>query len=71
MLETAYQDAADGGKSKKALMYQREEELEEGISLLAAYVQNASGGDAAKIRNSGFEVRNTPRRWAHPNRLQT
>ena len=58
-LETAYQDAADGGKSKKQIMNDREAELDILIAQLGASVQAISKGNGEIIRSAGFEVRAT------------
>jgi len=41
-------------------MHEREEELDTIITLLAAYVLNASKGNEELIRSTGFEVRAAP-----------
>ncbi|MEO7310394.1 MAG: fibronectin type III domain-containing protein [Chitinophagaceae bacterium] len=59
-LEAAYKEALDGGKSKKASMLEREDELDRLVSDLADYVQATAGGNAETIRSSGFDVRAAP-----------
>lgn len=56
-LETAYNDAADGSKTKAALAKTAEATLDSIIVLFAAYVQFISKGDATIIRSSGLEVK--------------
>lgn len=56
-LETAFNDAADGGKTKTAIMHSKETKLNGLMSQLAAYVQEASGGVELVILSSGMEVR--------------
>jgi len=48
-LELSYQKAINGGKDKKAQMRLDKEKLLQSMSILLAYVQTTSGGDAAKI----------------------
>lgn len=55
-LETAYNEAADGGKTKTAVMRSKEQELDKLMIQLAAYVQEASNGDELVILSSGLEV---------------
>lgn len=55
-LETAYNEAADGGKSKKAVMRLRKAELMKLVRKLAAYVEVASDGDEEIILSSGFDI---------------
>lgn len=62
-LETAFNEAADGGKTKKAAAKTAEAALDAIIVLFVAYVQFASKGDETIIRSSGLEVKennNTP-----------
>ena len=62
-LEEAYnasQIARQISKSKTAAVVPADEALNLALTQLANYVQNASGGDAAKIQSAGFPVRNTP-----------
>lgn len=56
-LETAFNEAADGGKTKTAIMYSKEAELDALMPQLTAYVQEASAGDALLILSSGMEIR--------------
>lgn len=55
-LETAYNEAADGGKTKTAVMRSKEQELDKLMVQLTAYVQEASNGDELVILSSGLEV---------------
>ncbi|MEI9934992.1 MAG: fibronectin type III domain-containing protein [Ferruginibacter sp.] len=56
-LETAYEAASDGGKSKTALVNIQNEALNVLMAQLAVYVQQASAGDGITIFSSGMEVR--------------
>ena len=58
-LELAYEKAANGGTLLTQDMYAKQQVLLDLMKLLAAYVQNASGGDEGKILSSGFGVRST------------
>jgi len=58
-LEIAYNDSRNRDKNKVAIMKLRRKEMLFLISQLAAYVQQASGGDEEKIRSSGFYVRSS------------
>ncbi len=62
-LETAFNESRNRDKNKIASMRLRRTELLFLITQLAAYVQEASGGNEEKIRSSGFGVRraNTPK----------
>src|ERR1700712_1398843 len=59
LLEQAYQDSRDGGKTKIAAMHLRNEEMLQDVVVLAGIVQSVSKGDAEIIRSSGFDVRST------------
>ena len=62
-LETGYngaETARQQSKAKTALMDEQNASLDTLLASLANYVQNASGGDPAKIASSGFGVRNIP-----------
>ena len=62
-LEAAYnaaQTARQISKSKTAAVSPADEALNLALTQLANYVQNASGGDPAKIQSAGFPVRDTP-----------
>ena len=62
-LETNYNGAEtlrQQAKAKTALMEASDAALDTLLASLANYVQNASGGDPAKIASSGFGVRNIP-----------
>jgi hypothetical protein len=48
-LEVSYQDAINGGRDKKERMYLDKQTLLQNMSILLAYVQTTSKGDAAKI----------------------
>ncbi|NNV54942.1 fibronectin type III domain-containing protein [Limnovirga soli] len=56
-LETAFNDAADGGRTKTAIRDSKEAELDALMAQLSAYVQEISEGDALIILSSGMEVR--------------
>ena len=55
-LEAAYEAASDGGKAKTAFMYTQEKALDALMVQLAAYVQQASAGNATIILSSGMDV---------------
>jgi hypothetical protein len=59
-LETAYNEAQNNDKEKKAVMRIKRKVLKVLIVLLADYVQKTSGGDEEIILSSGFGVRKTP-----------
>jgi hypothetical protein len=59
-LNTAFQDAINGGKIQKALVRTERKKMLAMMSLLTAYVQNQSGGDEMKIRSANFDVKKTP-----------
>ncbi len=59
-LETSYNDAlAARQAAQQATTVQNtaERDLDAGLTQLAAYVENASAGDAAKIQSAGMDVR--------------
>ncbi len=58
-LNEAYQAAIYGGKLLKIEMHLAEKVLRDQMRQLAAYVQNESGGDAAKIVSSGMLLVNS------------
>ncbi len=58
-LEQSYENASKGGILLTADMYVKHQALLDLMKLLAAYIQNASGGDGTKIGSSGFAIRNT------------
>ena len=58
-LEQAYENASKGGVLLTADMYVKYHAALDLMKQLAAYVQNASGGDGTKITSSGFGIRNT------------
>ncbi len=45
---------------KTSIQDDRSAELDGVLAMLALYVENASGGDKAKIESAGFSVRNPP-----------
>ncbi len=59
-LESAYNDALNGDRAKKATMRITRKALKELIVKLADYVQITSDGDETKILSSGFGVRKQP-----------
>ncbi len=72
-LETAYNAAADGGKSKTAFAKTQEAALDALLVQLGAYIQEASGGDATIILSSGLEVRSgktPPQELTAPQKLE-
>ncbi|MBK5285947.1 MAG: fibronectin type III domain-containing protein [Bacteroidia bacterium] len=48
-LETSYEAAINGGKDKKMQMQLNKQTVMQSMSILQAYVQTTSGGDASKI----------------------
>lgn len=56
-LEAAWNDAADGGKLKTALMHDKETDLIKLLNLLAAYVQNIANNDEEVIHLAGMQVK--------------
>ncbi len=59
-LESSYELAIDGGKSKKAAMRIDEASLDALLTQLAAYVQDITVGDELKILSSGMELKSSP-----------
>lgn len=57
-LDTALQNAQDRGKTKVALARAAEANLDNLLTQLASYVENASNNDPAKILSSGMGVKN-------------
>lgn len=55
-LHKAYQDATDGSVTQREIMRDREARLNERMTLLAGFVQNASQGEKEAILASGMEV---------------
>lgn len=55
-LEKVYNESRGGSLTKMAIVRLRRKEMVELINLLAAYVQNASDGDAEIILSSGFDL---------------
>lgn len=55
-LQNAAQVASQGGTTNTAIMYAREDELDDLFTLEVAYVQNKSGGNKEKILDAGMEV---------------
>jgi len=53
-LEIAWNEAADGGKSKTALMHDKEADLMKLLILLVAYVENIADGDIEVIHLAGM-----------------
>lgn len=58
-LETAFEAAADGGKTLKAKMHAKEKILVDLMVLLEESVGTISGGDEQKILSTGFGVKKT------------
>jgi len=56
-LETKFQAALDGGKSKKTAVQLQKLKVMGMVSALRAYVQTTTLGDIMKILSSGFDVR--------------
>lgn len=63
-LQAAALAAEDGGKSKTAMMHDREAELLVAMNRLAAYVETAANGDPAIVHLSGMDLRGQPLRKA-------
>lgn len=61
-LQAASLAAVDGGKSKTAIMHDREAELLVAMNRLAAYVEAIANGDAAIVHLSGMDVRTAQHR---------
>ncbi len=62
-LELGYNDAQAArqtAKMKTSVQDDGSAELDSVLTLLALYVENASGGDKAKIESAGFNVKNPP-----------
>ncbi len=62
-VEAAYNDAKAArliAKTKTQALEAQVDEFATAVSLLASYVDNASGGDSAIIESAGFAVRATP-----------
>lgn len=64
-LQAALLDAADGAKSKIAIMHDREDELITAMNRLAAYVELTANGDPAIIHLAGMAVKKTASRNAN------
>jgi hypothetical protein len=56
-LETAYQNAMDGGRKFIVIRNDQEDVLNDLMFHLSSYVQNESDGSEEKIRSAGFDVR--------------
>ena len=56
-LDTAYQNALNRGKIEKGIMRAAKKLMMSMMSLLTAYIQNASGGDAVIIQSGGYDVK--------------
>jgi hypothetical protein len=54
-LEAAWNEAADGGKQKTALMHDKETDLIRLLNMLAAYVQNIAINDSEVIHLAGMQ----------------
>jgi len=73
-LQAAMLDAADGGKSKTAIMHDREDELVTAMNRLGAYVESVANGDPAvapggygreaRAFKSAQELRCVPERYS-------
>jgi len=59
-LQAAMLDAADGGKSKTAIMHDREDELVTAMNRLGAYVESVANGDPAVVHLAGMDVKRVP-----------
>jgi len=56
-LETAWHDAADGGKSKKAIMHDKEADLMKLMIKLAHYVEDTADGDENVIHLAALDTK--------------
>ena len=56
-LEVAWNNAADGGKTKTALMHDAENALMNLMSRLAHYVEDTAANDENKIHSSGMDIK--------------
>jgi len=56
-LETAFEAAADGGKTLKAAMHAKEKILNGLMVQLEEYISNICAGDELKIQSSGMDVK--------------
>lgn len=56
-LKIARTNAADGGKTLKAIERQKEAELDNIVTLLSEYIQAESKGDELKILSAGMDIR--------------
>lgn len=56
-LENAWNDAADGGKSKKAMMREKEDDLMSIMIDLSHYVEKIASGDTGVITAAGMEAK--------------
>jgi hypothetical protein len=63
-LETAWNNAQDGGKSLTAIMHDREEVFDAAMNSLATYVEVVANGDPEIIHLAGLDVRPAPGRPA-------
>jgi hypothetical protein len=59
-LSKAWNLAEDGGKTKTALMHDKEDDLMILMNLLANYVENLAGGDETIIHLAGMDVKQKP-----------
>lgn len=64
-LQAAMLDAADGGKSKTAIMHDREDELVTAMNRLGAYVESVANGDPAIVHLAGMTVKRSATRNAY------
>ena len=58
-LETAFNNAQDGGKSKTAVMHEKEKVLDDVLTRLGHYVEDTSLGVESIILSSGMDVKNS------------
>jgi hypothetical protein len=56
-LETAAEDAKDGGKAKTSIMYVKEQAPNNIMRQVVAYVQSTSKGDETLIKSTGLSVK--------------
>jgi hypothetical protein len=58
-LETAWNDAADGGKTKTALMHDKENHLNKLLNHFANYVEITADGDEEIVHKAGLDTKKT------------
>jgi hypothetical protein len=59
-LETAWNDAADGGKTKTAIMHDKEANLQKLLNDIANYVETLADGDESIVHLAALEIKKKP-----------